>query len=826
MRVPYTWLREFLEPRPDQESRFPATSIPDAETVREIVDALNDLGMVVEGVEPAQLSLDKVVVAQVEEIQAIPGADHIRRVLVRGDSPDLVEVVCGAYNFSEGDLVPFAKVGAILPGGFEISRRKMKGVPSNGMLCSARELELAEDASGLMILDPNLEVGQGLADALHLFDDLVFDLAIEANRPDANCVMGVARDLAPRLAMGFKAAVLEVANRPPSDIGREKASLIQSSTLCRRLMLAELHGPFVLKDAVLVARRLRMCAMRSISPVVDASNYVMLELGQPTHPYDLKKLSGSVVGVREAREGERVLSLDGTERVLRAGGGPDVIGDIVIVDSNDDSVGVAGIMGGASSEITAQTSEILLELATFTRQAIARTSKRLGLRTEASARFERGVDPEIIPLALQRFAGLLGSPPVSVTYVGDWAPVKHEVQLRLSRVKEILGLEISPERIIELLTPIGFKVEERAEHLWIEVPSFRMDCEAEIDIIEEVARHFGYENIGASPLKSPYVGRLTRAQQDIRKLRTFLRDLGYHEIIGAALVPSNDGERVGAAGEMIAAENPLATNESVLRISLLPTMLRALRTNLSRRVRRVNLFELGHVYSPAAAPVANSLPDESVRLGILTSGGENPVAGAVMVLRRIGQLLFLEDLDIKALEEGGATASLGLPTPLSWPALHGGRSGLVVVGGTPVGIVGEIPKAVASDFTDSLARERTAWIELDVELLVELSRSPAAARDLSNFTSSDLDLSFELDEAVSASDLCKTVTEAAPEIVTSAEIFDVFTTDKFGPHKKALGVRLRLESLTGTISDEMLSQLIASVETAVAARLGGSLRSA
>ncbi|MGH9069558.1 MAG: phenylalanine--tRNA ligase subunit beta, partial [Acidimicrobiales bacterium] len=545
MRVPLSWLRDFAP--------FPAAA-GDRSSVVDLGRVMDELGLVVEGVEWVGEGLSDVVVSRVLEITAIPGADRIRRVVVDAGAPagvsggasaGPVEVVCGAWNFSVGDLVPLAPVGAVLPGGFAIGRRKMRGVTSNGMLCSAKELGLGGDAAGILVLGRSADAAGGsgaasgaggsgtaggagaaggsgavggggpepgtpLAQALGISVDAVYDLAIETNRPDALCVAGVARDVAARLGLPFAVPGLGPAEVTWADLpdpgapggegivvgtGREElaelASVsIEAPELCPRFLARALVDVTVGSSPPWLAGRLTLAGMRPINSIVDASNYVMLELGQPTHPYDLDRLAGHGLTVRQAGAGEQLVTLDGVERVLgrdpRSGRPVD---DCLICDAEGGPVGIAGIMGGSSSEISEGTTRVLLEAAYFDPMAVARTSRRLGLRTEASMRFERGCDPEGIDWAVERFCRLVsgggaggggaggagaGGPAPSggcprpaagsarvvpgTIEVRDQVPALAVVKVRTARVNAVLGTELSDDQIAGYLGPIGFMV--------------------------------------------------------------------------------------------------------------------------------------------------------------------------------------------------------------------------------------------------------------------------------------------------------------------------------------------------------------------------------
>src|SRR3954470_21533759 len=538
MLVPLSWLRDFA---------------PFGDDHLALGETFDDLGMVVEGINVVGEGLDGVVVARVASIEAIKGADKIRKVMADVGQSEHIQVVCGAWNFEEGDLVPWVKPGSTLPTGMEIGTRKMRGVDSAGMLCSPVELNLGGEAGGLMVLprSPEFEPGRAFADAMGIERDVVFDLAIETNRPDAMCVAGVARDAAARLRLPFAIPGPNPVHAP----GGAGLATVETFDLCPRFTATVFEGAEVVASPSWIARRLTLAGMRPISNLVDASNYVMLELGQPTHPYDLDRLPGGGLRVRAAAPGERLTTLDGTERTLGDGAHPDCL----ICDGEDTPVGIAGIMGGASSEITPTTTRVLLEAAYFDRMAIARTSKRIGLRSEASARFERGCDPEGLERATARFGELVGLQATATAMVGA-APARRVVPLRTARVNAVLGTDLDGERIAGYLAPIGFDIEASANGTAsVTVPSFRPDAEQEIDLIEEVARHHGYSNIERVIPGTARVGGLTPYQRDRRLVADVLLGAGVSEAVTSLLIGPGDHERAGIAEtELIEADSPLA----------------------------------------------------------------------------------------------------------------------------------------------------------------------------------------------------------------------------------------------------------------------------
>ncbi len=483
--------------------------------------ALSELGLVVDGISHVGGSrLDGVVVANIVEIRAHPQADRIRLVDVDAGDGNPHQIVCGAWNMEVGDLVPLATVGTTLPNGLEIGQRKVRGEWSEGMLCAAEELGLpqpAETSDGLLILPAGVAApGTPLSQALDLQADAVFDLDITPNRPDALCMAGVARDLAAALGLPWARPVSDqVAVDGTVEVPR---LTVEALDLCPRFTATVLHnvpsGPL----PAWLTRRLALAGMRPINAVVDVSNYVMLDVGQPNHTYDLSRLGGGGILVRRAAPGEEMTTLDGVSRTLGAD-------DCLICDAEGTPVGVGGIMGGADSEISAETTTVLLEAAYFSPVAIARTGKRLGLSTEARTRFERGVDPEVATIAVERFISLLGGAAlrrgvtVDVRAPGLGAP--RVVTVRTDRANGVLGVSLGDDDVQRLLAPIGFEAEPTGPgRHQVAIPTWRPDAEREIDVIEEVARLHGYERIRRTvPAGNRAGAGLTAYQRGRREVR-------------------------------------------------------------------------------------------------------------------------------------------------------------------------------------------------------------------------------------------------------------------------------------------------------------------
>lgn len=802
MKVLHSWLQEFLD----------APVEPGA-----IAAAFDDLGTPVEEEVRLGEGLDGIEVVRVLELRPHPNADKIQLVDVdRGDGEPL-QICCGAFNMAVGDLVPLATLGTVMPGGMEIAKRKLRGEWSNGMLCSARELGLGDDHGGIYVLDPSLSPGTPIRAALGVEPDVLWELEVNPNRPDAMSVVGLARDVAPKVGVRFVAPSppAAVPAGPPAswgatdDGGPASADtdlgsfgvVVDDPVGCGRFVARVLRGVDPTAPSPdWMQQRLAHLGMRSISALVDISNYVMLELGQPNHPYDLAKVAGATLRVRRARDGETTVTLDDVERLLTAD-------DLLICDGDDVPVGIAGIMGGAAPEIGPDTTDVLLELAWFDPTSISRSSRRLGLRSEASARFEKGADPDVAQVAADRFCQLAAdicgarTEPVQVDVRGQ-LPERPPVRVRTARVDATLGTDLGSDRIAELLEPIGFATTAAGDDHDVAIPTWRFDSATEIDVIEEIGRHHGFRHIANRELTAPRAGRLTPRQRERRGVRRLLCGLGLSETLPLPFLAPGQLAAAGLDPAGIELVNPLVAEESVLRTSLLPGLVAAVGHNHARRQLGVAMWEIGHVFLPPSA--GQVLPDEREHLAVVLAGAEAPAA--VEIWQVLAAQLRLERPAVR-------NADL--------PGLHPTRGAEVLVAGTPRGIVGEIDPAV-------LARhdigERVAYLEVDLGALFDAPRRSEAYRQISRFPSSDIDLAFVVDEATSAIDVEATLAEA-DDLVWSVRLFDVYRGPGIDPGARSLAFAVRLQSVERTLTDgevaEVRDRLIAAVATGHGATLRG-----
>jgi phenylalanyl-tRNA synthetase beta chain len=790
VRVPLSWIREFT----------PVTA-----ATSEITDALNQLGLEVEGVDEPGREIGGVVAARILEVFPHPDADRIRLADVdAGDGP--VRVVCGAPNIEAGMIVPFARVGAHLPGDFTIERRKIRGQTSEGMLCSARELGLGDDHEGILALPSDAALGSDVREVLAL-DDVVFDLSITPNRPDAMGVIGVARELAAHFGLP-----LEVPSPDPGarvdELGGATV-VVEAPDRCPRFV-AMVAGVTMGESPDWMQRRLVLAGMRPISNVVDVTNYVMLERCRPLHAFDLDRLAGRGIVVRLAEPGEKLTTLDGVERALARD-------DLLICDAARVAQGIAGVMGGAAAEVSDATTTILLESAYFEPSGIAKTSKRLGLRSEASARFERGVDPNDVAAGAARAMALFGEVANAQRLAGaiDAYPEPIErphVSVRTERINQLLGLSLADTEVQSLLAPLGIELSGGTAT----VPTWRPDVEREIDVVEEVARGVGLHRIRRSVPSSPEkVGGLSLRQRERRLVGDVLIGAGYDEVYTLPLLALTDLTKAGVATDaVIEVENPLRAEESILRPSLLPGLLRAVAHNNAHGNPDVAVFELGRVFGPPDD--GSTLPRERLHLAAARAGRivrtphepdrDVSVYDITAIVDVLAGELRLADWRLRA------DASAGF---------HPARAAAIVVDGAAIGAVGdvdpEVVKAVALP-------ESVVAFEVDVDALLDGARVRRTTSPISRFPASAIDLAFVVGEDVAAGAILQRLRAAGGELLESVRVFDVFRSGALGAGQVSLAFALTFRSPDRTLTDAEVGDLRQACIDAVVSEFGAELR--
>jgi phenylalanyl-tRNA synthetase beta chain len=787
MKVLLSWLDDygdFADPTDDA-------------AVQRLADTMTALGLEVGGIERIGATVAGVVTARVVRLEQHPDAAKVQRVHVDAGDGTERHVWCGAFNMRAGDVVPLATLGTTMPNGMTIERRGILGIDSEGMLCAPDELGLGSDHSGIMILPPDTPLGVPYGEALGIRPDVLFDVDLTRNRPDCWGYLGIARDVAPRLGVEL---------RPPRPtaptLGPARAAPVTliDGEKCGRFTSTVMSGVRVGPSAAWMQRRLTAAGMRPISNVVDVSNYVMLELNQPNHPYDLDTLGGGGFRIRTAAEGEAMVTLDGETRTFTED-------DLLICDGDDRPIGIGGVMGGLDTEITADTSTVVLEVAWFQPLTVLQTSSRLGLRSEASARYERGCDPYVIDTAVARFAELLAETcPDLVVHAGaddarglGLPAQERTTTVRIGEVNRILGTALAADDLPALLDPIGFTISGAGDTRTVAIPSWRPDCEAEVDVIEEVARHYGYARVGKTVPKSTVHGTLSVVQRRRRLLREVLLGLGISEAMPNPFLAPDTLALAGLDGPAITITNPLVVEESVLRTSLRPGLLRAIAFNESHRATGVQLFEIGRVYPPGSG----ELPDEHEALCVVLAGRDAPAA--VRVWREIAAALGI----------GARIDQSRVPA-----GLHATRSATLQAGKEPTGAVGEVDPAVLLRFEVS---ERVAILELDLDQVLAREPRPATWKPVSRHPSSDLDLAFVTPESVPAERLEKAIRQGAGALLVDLTLFDVFRGESLGRDRRSLAYRLRLQAPDRNLTDADIAD-VRRAAVAATSKLGAELR--
>jgi phenylalanyl-tRNA synthetase beta chain len=782
MRIVHSWLNELA---------------PFGDDVDAIAATMTDLGLAVEEIIHVGATVDGVITARVVRTERHPDAAKVHRVYVDAGDGNERHVWCGAFNMQAGDIVPLATPGTTMPDGRVIEPKPILGIQSDGMLCSARELELGDDHAGIVILPAGTPLGKPYGEALGLEPETVYDLDVTRNLPDCFGHLGVARQIAARLGLPLATPAATASATPDAPTRQASVELVDGDR-CARFTSTVISGVHVTSSPNWIAQRLAAAGMRSINNVVDVSNYVMLELNQPNHAYDLDTLGGEGFRVRLATEGEKMLTLDGVERVMTNE-------DLLICDANDTPIGIGGIMGGLDSEISDTTTTIALEIAWFEPIGIAKTATRLGLRSEASLRFDRGVDPHGMPLAIARFIELLRlTCPDLVVHQGmvdaqsEELPVAPVIDVRVAKVNALLGTSLSSDEITRLISGLGFAA-TGGDTLAVTVPSWRPDCTIEVDITEEVARQYGYSRIGKAVPKSAMHGRLSPVQVRRRQLRGVLLGLGLSEAMPNPFLADDDLVRAGLEGPALRIVNSLVADESVLRTSQRPGLLKAVAFNESHRRSQAGLFEIGNVYPPGDG----ELPDEYEQLAVVLAGRD--ATAAMEVWREVAAAM-------------GFGARVDQSNP---PAgLHPTRSATLSLGRDAIGAVGEVHPDVLDAYG---VDERVAVLELNLSVLLANDAKVPTWKPTSRFPSSDLDLAFTTPDSVTAEKVEKAIKQAAGALLVDVALFDVYRGTGLPADSRSLAYRLRLQALDRTLGDTELTDLRNKIVAGVA-KLGATLR--
>jgi phenylalanyl-tRNA synthetase beta chain len=792
MKFSENWLRELVEIRADRAR---------------LAHALTMAGLEVEELTVLGEGLDGVVVAEIVAAEKHPEADRLQVCRVDAGQGELLQIVCGAPNARVGIKVPLATVGASLPGGIAIKAAKLRGVESFGMLCSAKELGVDADASGLLELPLDAPVGQPLATYLGL-PDASFELKLTPNRPDCLGLVGLAHDVA--ALFGSHVKVPAQAAAPVTGDARRGIRLEAGKDAPRYLGRIIEGIDATARTPLWMAERLRRAGLRPISAVVDVTNYVMLELGQPMHAFDDGALTGDVV-VRHAVAGERLKLLDGSEATLDA--------TFVVIADEAKALAVAGVMGGHESRVTDATANVFLESAHFAPSAIMGKARKLGLHTDASHRFERGVDPALPQRALERATELLlaivggRAGPVLLAERPEDLPRPAPVALRRERLRRVLGVTVDDAEVTRIFTALGMQVVAAADGWSVTAPSSRFDIEREEDLIEEVARIFGYDNI---PTHTPAGALALSAEPEARigdlALREQLAARGHHEAVNLSFVPAELLARWGFTEKLVPLANPLSADLAVMRPSLLPGLVESLRHNRARQQERVRLFEVARVFAAGDPPV------ETPSLAIAACGSARAEQWGEAA-RALDFFDLKGDLDA-ILAWGGEPQRWSVHADQLPPWLHPGRGARVARDGATVGYLGALHPQLAK----ALDLGPDVHV-LEVALEPLLARRLPRARAVPRFPSVRRDLALDLPEAVSWSQIEQVVRDTLGGVLSQLKLFDRYSGKGVEAGRKSLAMGLILQDASRTLTDDdadrCVREAVTALEKACKARLRG-----
>ncbi|MBA1378103.1 phenylalanine--tRNA ligase subunit beta [Pseudomonas brassicacearum] len=791
MKFSEQWLRGWVSPQVSQD---------------ELVARLSMAGLEVDSVTPAAGAFSGVVVGEVLSTEQHPDADKLRVCQV-SNGAETFQVVCGAPNVRPGLKIPFAMIGAELPGDFKIKKAKLRGVESNGMLCSQAELQIGEGNDGLMELPADAPVGQDIREYLGL-DDASIEVDLTPNRGDCLSVAGLAREVGALYdAPVTRPAIIAV----PAVHDEVRSIEVLAPAACPRYLGRVIRNVDLSKPTPLwMVERLRRSEVRSIDAAVDITNYVMLELGQPLHAFDLAEINGGI-RVRMAEEGEKLVLLDGQEVALRS--------DTLVIADHSRALAIAGVMGGEHSGVSSTTRDVFLESAFFGQIAVAGKARSYGLHTDASHRYERGVDWQLAREAMERATGLLleitggEAGPIIETVSEQHLPKVAPVTLRAQRITQMLGMEMEPTEVERLLSALGLAIRTDGEGQWqVEVPSHRFDISLEVDLIEELARLYGYNRL---PVRYPQARLAPQAKAEARselpELRRLLVARGYQEAITYSFIDPRQFELFNPGVEPLLLANPISNDMAAMRSSLWPGLVKSLQHNLNRQQDRVRLFESGLRF----VGQLDGLKQEPMLAGVVC-GSRLPEGWAQ------GRDV-VDFFDVKADVEAvlGFAGALDAFTfvPGKHPALHPGQTARIERDGHEVGYVG----AIHPELSKTLGLDRPVFVFELVLAEVAQGKMPKF-QELSRFPEVRRDLALVADVGVASSAVLAVIRENAGEWLTDLRLFDVYQGKGIDPHRKSLAVGLTWQHPSRTLNDDEVNTATQNILTSLEHRLNATLR--
>ncbi|MBM7615932.1 phenylalanine--tRNA ligase subunit beta [Alkaliphilus hydrothermalis] len=798
MLVPLKWLKEYVDI--DQN-------------VIEFGDRMTMSGSKVEGIESFGEGINGVVVGKIESIQPHPNADKLVITQINiGDQT--LQIVTGAKNINEGDYIPVATVGSNLAGGLKIKKGKLRGEVSEGMLCSQEELGIPmklipeELKDGIWILDKPYKLGANIFDVAELQDDII-EFEITSNRPDCLSMIGMAREAV--ATIGGRVKHPEVAIKAEDETTTFGVKVdIHDQEGCTRYIARVIKDAVIQPSPLWMQQRLMKAGVRPINNIVDITNYVMLEYGQPLHAFDMDYIADNSIIVRKANDGEIFKTLDDVERQLDE--------TMTVIADTTKALAIAGVMGGEESEVTENTKTILLESAHFNKDRIRATSKQIGLRTEASARYEKGVDSNIASIAADRACQLiemLGAGTVLKESVDVYPAAKEARQLKIrhGRMNDLLGIKLTVEEMINILKSLEISAEEDGEHLVVTVPTFRDDLQMEADFLEELGRIYGFDKIPSTMAKGNIVvGGKTNGQLIEDRAKESLLSLGFNEILTFSFVSPKSVDKINVGENSIKRNfvkllNPLGDETSVMRTSLLPNMMEVLSRNVNHKVEAARAFELGSIFIPKSECNAKDpLPYEIANLVIGMYGNEDFYS-----LKGVVEALF-NRLGIKDLE---------FEVEKNHTSFHPGRCANIFVGGHIVGVMGELHPQVAENYDIS---KRCYIAELDFYLMMQFTRVTTMYKPLPKYPAMTRDLAVIVKEEIMVREIEKIIQANGGDILESFELFDLYRGNQIPEGHKSIAYTITYRHSDRTLTDEEVNKVQDAVVAGIKSEIGGTLR--